>query len=536
MSDSMTYKNYLYHDPNNTMKINNSYPHSMDYSYESYIEYINLDQECELDLKSNSGFIIAPSSKNIKKDIRSDDSIFSPKFGRTLADTNQFINRYKCSCPGEEGLQGRLNVGLTCPKCGKVCKFVDDNLAYFGWIKLIDPYPIIHPAFYKKLEQFFGKNGIAIQGVKRSKLENILDVSNAEIYLGIKPNDPKLKEEPFFGIGMIGLRERFDEVMEFYLKLNKNRKAFYDDIYANKEKIFTHSIPVFSTLLRAFEIDGGRMTYETVNGKYSKMNGLVTRINKCRTRCDRTPKIKNGQLYSLQKTFMDLYSELEAILSGKKGDFRCLLGGRYNFSSRNVIVQNPDLRIDQVTLPVIGLTVLLEQRIKNILCRMYNITPNEAHNIWYKACIIPNKNISAIIQSIIDDYKEHGIPGIPILINRNPTIWYGGILQMFCIGFTNTYTMEMPLQVLSTMNADFDGDVLNILLPINQTFIRLAWETFNPRNAMYISRNDGYFNSMLSMTRDTLINANSLARCGRDSYTPEEREALNKAFASQSSV
>lgn len=74
----------------------------------------------------------------------------------------------------------------------------------------------------------------------------------------------------------------------------------------------------------------------------------------------------------------------------------------------------------------------------------------------------------------------------------------------------------------------FDGDVLNILLPINQTFIRLAWEKFNPRNAMYISRNDGYFNSDVSMQRDTLINANTLARCGRDTYTKEDLETFDR--------
>ena len=50
---------------------------------------------------------------------------------------------------------------------------------------------------------------------------------------------------------------------------------------------------------------------------------------------------------------------------------------------------------------------------------------------------------------------------------------------------------------------------------MNQTFIRLAWEKFNPRNAMYISRDNGYFNANASMQRDTLINANTLARLGR---------------------
>lgn len=71
----------------------------------------------------------------------------------------------------------------------------------------------------------------------------------------------------------------------------------------------------------------------------------------------------------------------------------------------------------------------------------------------------------------------------------------------------------------------FDGDVIYCLVPMNQTFIRLAWEKFNPRNAMYISRDNGYFNPNALMQRDTLINANTLARLGRENYTQED---LNK--------
>lgn len=79
-------------------------------------------------------------------------------------------------------------------------------------------------------------------------------------------------------------------------------------------------------------------------------------------------------------------------------------------------------------------------------------------------------------------------------------------------------------------------DVLNILLPINQTFIKLAWEKFNPRNVMYISRNDGYFNSAVSMQRDTLINANTLARCGRETYTPEDISNFDRLFLLKQSI
>ena len=60
---------------------------------------------------------------------------------------------------------------------------------------------------------------------------------------------------------------------------------------------------------------------------------------------------------------------------------------------------------------------------------------------------------------------------------------------------------------------------------MNQTFIRIAWEKFNPRNAMYISRDNGYFNPNALMQRDTLINANTLARLGRENYIQED---LNK--------
>ena len=521
-------QNYLQYDPSKSMSSSMTYPHSEDYIYESTIEFIDFDKECEKDIASDNGFIIGPAGKNIKKDLKAEDSIYSLKFGQTLADANPFINRYKCECKNDEGLKGRINVGLRCPKCGKLCRYVDDNFSYFGWMKLIDRFVIIHPAFYKKIESFFGRGiGINEDGEKCSKLENILDVSDIEKRLNEKANDPKLKNEPYFGIGMLNFYNRFDEIMDFYLKKNPNKRIKYEDIYENKEKIFTHCIPVFSTLLRPTDLTDNSLSYERTNGIYSVMNSLVTAINQNKTNMEKKPHIKNQQLFKLQKQVMNLYKELTKILAGKKGDFRCLLGGRYNFSSRNVIVQNPNLRIDEITLPAIGLTILLEQRIKNILCRMYNMTPTEAHAIWYKACIEPNKKINTIIQSIIDDCKAKGMPGLCVLINRNPTIAYGGILQMFCVGFTDTYTMAVPLQVLPGLCADFDGDVLNILLPINQTFMKLAWEKFNPRNSMYISRNDGSFNTDVSMQRDTLINACTLARCGREYYTQEEINHLN---------
>ena len=66
---------------------------------------------------------------------------------------------------------------------------------------------------------------------------------------------------------------------------------------------------------------------------------------------------------------------------------------------------------------------------------------------------------------------------------------------------------------------------------MNQTFIRLAWEKFNPRNAMYISRNDGRFNNDVNFARDTLINANGLINLSRDNYSQEDIDNIRRLQA-----
>ena len=62
-----------------------------------------------------------------------------------------------------------------------------------------------------------------------------------------------------------------------------------------------------------------------------------------------------------------------------------------------------------------------------------------------------DKRIRDIIQNIIDT------SGINVLINRNPTINYGSIMAVQCVAINDDYTMGMPLQILATMAADFDG-------------------------------------------------------------------------------
>lgn len=93
---------------------------------------------------------------------------------------------------------------------------------------------------------------------------------------------------------------------------------------------------------------------------------------------------------------------------------------------------------------------------------------------------------------------------------------------------TDTYTMGIPLQILKLLAADFDGDVLNIFYIINRAFYERSFQVLNPRNSMYISNNDGKLNTDVMHQRDTLINANTLVRLGRESYTAEELAKIER--------
>lgn len=423
------------------ISMNITYPYSDDYEYETTLERINFDDEKDVDLLTNNGFIVSDSN-GIKKDLKDPHSIFSPKFGQTLKDLNPFANRYRCEC-GKT--MHKINDGIKCKYCGTKVRYVDDNFDYTGWIVLNDPYVIIHPGLFKSIEFIIGKD----------TLHNILSVEKPKDQDGHEIEDFEIpSDEPYFNIGMLEFRDKFDEILKFYINKKKNKMAYYDDIMAHKRSVFTHSIPVFTTLLRPYELDTKAFYYEDTNSIYTMINKLKTSINNESLRIFRQKKPKLQYLYNMQEKVNELYASIEAILSGKKGALRTLIGGRYNFTSRDVIVADPSLRIDEVSLPYAALTELLQQPIINILHKSHSMSYGDSYDFWYKGCITENDVIKDIIWSLIRNHKSGR--GLPVLINRNPTISFSSILQMHVTKMTSGYTMGIPLQILKGLGADFD--------------------------------------------------------------------------------
>jgi DNA-directed RNA polymerase beta' subunit len=233
--------------------------------------------------------------------------------------------------------------------------------------------------------------------------------------------------------------------------------------------------------------------------------GTAAKLNKAEFNSRGRKKPTNQLIYDIQMNFMEIYADLEKIIAQKKGYFRSLNGGRYNFTARNVIIPDPELRIDEIILPYSTLIELMSLIIINILTKTYS--PSEAYRIWDEARIEYNPMIADLIQSIIDSQY------VGIILNRNPSISPASIIQLHLIGVTkdDTYSCRVPHEILKSMGADFDGDTLNIISIKSNEFKKKLMAIFNPRNTMFISKNDGYVEG--GLIKDQLIGLSYFCVC-----------------------
>ena len=425
------------------------YPFNPDYEFRTKLVRLDFSKEMEKDMEKGKGFFIK-EPQALNKALKSSDSIYSDKYMKTLQDPDAFTDKYSCECGATQGLDF---AGMTCDICHTEVKYVGDDFEIFGWIKLKEPYVIIHPNLYKSLETYFGVSTLAMMIEPNIELnENGLPMTAYDKKLQARKvkkrrfSKKKSKvDTTFANIGMMQLHDRFDEILEYFHGKNKTKKLdYYQDILDNKDKIFIHAIPVYSTGLRPFKTEGGRFTFEGTNAIFQIMAKLAAKVNQDSLAIYNIPKYRNSLLWDLQERYNALYKECEAILSGKKGNIRLLIGGRCNFTSRSIITPDPTLRINQVKLPYHGLMELLQQTIVNILTKSYSISYSQAYMMWYRGQIKEDPRLYKIIDNLI---KAND--GINVLINRNPTINYGSIIAMKCIGINESFTMSMPLGVLS---------------------------------------------------------------------------------------
>lgn len=442
-------------------QFNVTYPNNPDFKTEVYLRRLNIDKRAAEKIRSGKGFIVQSSSK-LKKDTTgaNENSIFSSKFGKTLNDVNNPMSSdYKCSC-GET--IGHIYLGCICPKCKSKVEKKEVDFEKFGYIPTYE-YPVIHPNLYRSLETYLspkiltdilipyseldadGKEAV-ISKIKKSKVKS--KSTKKKMLTETKAS----KDNPFFGIGMLGFYERFDEILDYYYpKKQKSSKEIYWNIKENRDIVFCHYIPVYTTQLRPYSINDNVFNLEGNNISFQLIASLSNVLKNQKAAYQKNRKSVNLVLWNIQTNWNDIYDDNEKALSGKKGDIRECMSARCNFSIRNIMVPATDLEMDEIRLPYAACMELLRFHIINILKRSYNYNHSQAYYEWYKAKIQPTQEMKNLMMNIIKDSKYGGLP---VLFNRNPTIQYGSILMMKCIGITDDYAMQVSSLCLRFIAGD----------------------------------------------------------------------------------
>lgn len=512
-----------------------TYANDPKFDTDVHVEIINLDEERVKDMNSGKGMIIA-HKQSLKSNVEKNrNSIFSPMFfGKNLGDVGSPLESdYKCPCGY---VSGHLFNGSVCPKCKQKVRKVETAFDKYGWI-VIRNYYLIHPNLYRTLETFLGakilndicmplidldKNGLTI--VKEQMLKSVAKSGKKKL---IKDTKASL-ENPFAGIGMIEFHDRFDEIMTYYYnKASKQKKEVYEHIMRNRDKVFTSSVPVYSLQLRPYEISDNKFALEGANKFFNMMASHANFINKQDVAFQNNKKSKSVLLYKMQSCWNEIYSLTEKRLSGKKGDIRECMSYRSNFSVRNIMTPATDLEMDEIRLPYAACIELLRLRIIAILKKTHGYSYAQAYAAWYNAKLVPTAEMKNLMMQIIKD-SPYG--GLPVTFNRNPTIAYGSILFMKCVGINDHYACSVNSLILKLIAGDYDGDTISIFYLMNHDIIMRCMINLDPVNAMVLSKNDGKFNDDVNLQTEALITLNSFRQLATQ-YTPEEEDNINSLIS-----
>lgn len=253
----------------------------------------------------------------------------------------------------------------------------------------------------------------------------------------------------------------------------------------NPDRMIMEIIPVIPCDLRPIvPIEGGRAFSSDLNDLYRR---VINRNNRLKRLIDLgAPEIiLRNEKRMLQEAVDALFDSskqrvssksvrgpqaakkqlksLADLLKGKSGRFRGnLLGKRVDYSGRSVIVNGPDLKINECGIPrEMALELFRPMVLREIMARGF--APNE-------------RTAKHVLESRVGevyDILEDVVKGHPVLLNRAPTLWRLGI-QAFYPKLIDGNAIKLHLCVASGFNADFDGDTMSVHVPISGPAIEEA--------------------------------------------------------------
>lgn len=409
----------------------------------------NLEIEYLVDMITHNGF-----------DIKKEDS-YSPTDIDALINSSKFMDcEYRCDCGS---FIGQDIIGQICPRCHSEISAHALNFQYTGWIDL-KGHKIISPIYYHMLKRVIGPNMLkfilgdyksdkAVQynendkdfEDKQKKKRRGKIATNDLSY--IKSKIPKSKHI-FQGLGHDEFCRRFEEIL---VACSPKKHQELPILLREKNAVFTSKIPIYSTAFRPVSKTSETMFYPKINKPFSKICSIACQMDDMVLDIEVINALNFIQNDMLEASEHLIKTELNKKTSSVRSE---IVGGTFSFSGRSVITLDNSLRADQVDLPYPMVLTAYQYRITHILAHRYNMTLEQAY------LYIGDHSEEPIVMGIVDELIAEGQW---ICYLREPADNLGSIVLAKIRRYKlNDDTLSLPPEVLPPLNADFDGDAIDL--------------------------------------------------------------------------
>lgn len=420
------------------------------------------------------------------------------------------VKDWECNCGKYKRMKHR---GVTCEKCGVEVIQSRVRRERMGHIDLVAPVAHIWylkgiPSYLglimdmpvKELERviYFDSNMVINQGKSPYPPKTLLSSTEVEDYMDANPDDLGFKADSGAEavrdfLTTIDLNAEIQNLGEAYKntgsvatrhKLIRRLRIFNKLSQANLRPEWTIMtvLPVLPPDLRPLvPLEGGRFASSDLNELYRRVLNRNIRLRRLMDIEAPSVIIKNEKRM-LQESVDALIDNgrrgqpvrgsnrrplksLSEMLRGKQGRFRQnLLGKRVDYSARSVIVVDPELKLTQCGLP------------KKMALELYK---SYIYASLLKREMAPNLRVAKKMVEDGDpeiwDVLEEVVKERPVLLNRAPTLHRLGIQAFWPILVDGKAITIHPL-VCSAFNADFDGDMMAVHLPLSSKAVLEAKE------------------------------------------------------------
>lgn len=362
-----------------------------------------------------------------------------------------------CECGA---LIGNFYEGITCKQCQSVVKTnFAEQIKFRAWLEIPEfAPPILHPVFYVVLDRWLGLSG----GV--SILSTLLNVD--------EPLPTPLLHSGL-GRGYTYFYNNFDDIINYFLttypplKTSATRHravGIAEFVLRYRHIAFIRHIPVLNQSLHLLTASGTMMYSDdciaSILTAKIEIGSMIYMFHNGIT----SAKFIDQRMHKIYTAFVTYTKTIGSIkLNGKEGYIRkMVLGARLHCSARAVIVPITELHhYDELHIPWrVGVT-LLQLEIINVLMNRRGLTMPDALARQSAALDKYDPEIDDILRILIRECQEEtGYKGLPFVLGRNPTLRLCAIQLLFVTKVTQTDTLGISPLIVTSPNADFDGDCL----------------------------------------------------------------------------